>query len=107
MAPSAVAVSTPAREWCADDVPVRAPDVCAAFLDGEAVLYSIDQRRSVLLNESAAEMWAALDGHTTVGEIAGRLADVHGVDRQTVVNDLVNSLSVLQDLRVVSRFFTE
>ena len=96
-------MNAPTGDWGADDIPVRAAAVRAAFLDGEAVLYGIEQGRSVLLNESAAAVWAAIDGQSTVREISADLADLHGVDRPTVIGDVIASLSVFETLRLVSR----
>ena len=95
------------RDWREDDVPVPGEGICTAVFDDEGVLYAVDLQRSLLVTASAIEVWAAIDGRSTAGEIAERLAALHGVGRQTVVTDVLRSLSAFETLHVVSRILSD
>jgi len=70
--------------WGDGDVPVPASGVCSAFLDGEAVLYDLADRRAVLLNTTAAAVWAAVDGLANVGEIVAELCSLFAAEALSV-----------------------
>ena len=95
------------RDWREHDVPVPAEGICTAVFDDEGVLYAVDLQRSLLVTASAIEVWAAIDGRSTAGEIAEQLAAFHGVGRQTVVMDVLRSLSAFETLHVVSRSLSD
>lgn len=85
-----------------DTVPQRAEGVLTAFLDGEAVLYLVDQARPVLLNTTAAAVWAAIDGTATVAEIATLLADLYEIDPSEVYDDVKTAVRRLRELRLTN-----
>ena len=69
-------------------VPVPAAHVSAEPFDGETVLYDTIGFRPVLLNVSAAAVWAAIDGRRTVAEIALRVASQFGAEPAVVLADV-------------------
>jgi len=73
-------------------VPVPSPHVCAAFLDDEAVLYDVRTARPVLLNTTAAAVWATIDGVLTVAQISSVLADRYATDPGTVAPDVEHAI---------------
>lgn len=87
--------------WPDDCVPVPAPTVHHAFFDGEAVLYLADHARPVLLNHTAATVWAAIDGQASVAEIAATLAALFDADQATVRADLERTLDTFVELGVI------
>ena len=86
-----------------ETVPRRAESVLTAFLDGEAVLYLVDEARPVLLNTTAAAVWAAIDGTATVAEIAALLADLYETDPAAVRDDVKSAVQRLRELRLTNQ----
>ncbi len=71
------------------------PTVFTVAIDGEAVLLDETEERLHHLNPPAALVWACLDGHARVGDLATELSEELGVPRPTVLDD---TLVVLRDL---------
>jgi Coenzyme PQQ synthesis protein D (PqqD) len=65
-------------------VPRPADHVSTSYLDDEAVLYDAVQHRPVLLNHTAAVVWAAVDGERTVSEITDEVATHFGINQSEV-----------------------
>ena len=82
--------------------PVPAGHVSVSYLDGEAVLYDADRTRPVLLNSTAAAVWAALDGTRTVDEIAAELAVRFGAEPQQVAADVDAAVARFDELGLLS-----
>lgn len=74
-------------------VPARAEHVSTAAFDGETVLYDAIACRPVLLNVSAAAVWAALDGDRTVAEIVVVVAAAFGAEPEAVRSDVGATIS--------------
>ncbi|MDO8392259.1 MAG: PqqD family protein [Actinomycetota bacterium] len=91
------------REFADDLVPQPAPFVRTAFLDDEAVLYLVHETRAVLLNPTAAVVWAAIDGETSVAEIAALLAETFHAQPATVRDDVELVLRHLMELGALAR----
>jgi len=64
-------------------------------LDGEWVLYDERTRRLHLLNPSAGVIWACLDGDVPLGELIDELAEVFGVDRLQMGEDVAAALTTM------------
>jgi len=86
----------------AQTVPVPALHVSVSYVDGEAVLYDAELTRPVLLNSTAAAVWAALDGRRTVAEIAARLAVRFGAEPQQVAADVAAAIVKFDELGLLS-----
>ena len=87
-----------------DDLVLRAaPGVCTAFLDDEAVLYLVPQAHSALLNPTAAAVWAAIDGETSVAGIVGVLAETFHTRPAAVRADVDRVLRHLLELGALTR----
>jgi hypothetical protein len=69
--------------------PERSVDAYAVFLDGEAVILDERLDRLHLLNHTATLLWQLFDGDASLTELAAELSDELGVDRTTVLADLV------------------
>ena len=76
-------------------VPEQSPSVFTVTIDGEAVLLDEVEERLHHLNAPAALVWACLDGHASVAELATELSDELDVPRATVLDE---TLVVLRDL---------
>ena len=77
-------------------VPVRRADVEWVDLDGETVVH--DPRSGTLhrLNESAASVWAACDGSTTVAAIVGSMHETHEGPGDAIADDVDRVLTNLE-----------
>lgn len=82
--------------------PERAPGVCVAVLDGQAVLYDVGSARPVLLNTTASAVWVELDGHRTVAQVAALLAARFDADPALVAADVVRTITEFAALGLVS-----
>ncbi|MDX1621290.1 MAG: PqqD family protein [Nitriliruptorales bacterium] len=63
-------------------------------IDREGVLFDPETRGLHVLNATALAVWESLDGASTVGQIASRLAATHGADPAVV---RAGVLDVLRD----------
>ena len=67
-------------------------------VDGEFVLISIETTHYYSLNASGSEVWRILlEGPQTADSIAGVLASLHGLDRDTVRGEVSVLLEQLRD----------
>jgi len=83
-------------------VPVPAQHVAVSYLDGEAVLYDSELIRPVLLNSTAAMVWAALDGVRTVEEVATELSVRFGAEPQQVAADVAAAIASFDELGLLA-----
>ena len=58
-----------------DAVPIRNPRLQLADMEGEILLYCLDRKTMLQLNESAAAVWRLCDGQRSVGEIVALLSE--------------------------------
>jgi hypothetical protein len=84
-----------------DFVPAPWEWIASVVLDGEAVLYDEATGRVHQLNGSGTIVWQLLDGGTSVGDIAGAIAEASGVDADAVTFDVVSLVRMLADLGVL------
>lgn len=77
-------------------VPLRRPDVEWIELDGEAVVH--DPRTGSLhrLNASAASVWAASDGSSTVDDIVGAMRETYAGHDNAIAHDVHEALTQLR-----------
>jgi hypothetical protein len=82
-------------------VPRHANATHGVEVDGETVLYDARRGGLFLLNWSAGAVWRAIDGRTTVAELASRPAARFGTDEDTTGRDVDALLSLLGDAGLV------
>ena len=81
----------------------RLPDIEAAPLQEETVLYLPALKKFCLLNRSAAFIWAELETPRTARELAARLQAVFsGADDAVAERDVSDTLRQLMDLGAVA-----
>jgi len=80
------------------EVPTPAGGVQTAYLDGEAVLYDVARRRTMLLNPTASALWLLLDGESTVAEIRDTLVEIFGADPEVVRRDVEAGLTQFAEM---------
>jgi len=83
-------------------VPVPAQHVAVSYLDGEAVLYDAELIRPLLLNSTAAMVWAALDGVRTVEDVAAELSVRFGAEPQQVSADVAAVIARFDELGLIA-----
>jgi len=76
-------------------VPERNPRVSGVEIDDESVLYDARDGRLHILNWSASAVWWALDGRTSIDELAADLAGRFHAERAAMRSDIVTLLGVL------------
>lgn len=82
-------------------VPVPATHVESAEFEGETVLYDTIACRPVLLNVSAAAVWAALDGRRSMAEVVAAVADEFGAAVAAVAPDVTGTVAHFVSLGLV------
>lgn len=76
-------------------VPKRNPSVSGVEIDDESVLYDERDGRLHILNWSASAVWWALDGRTSIDQLAADLAGRFHAERAAMRSDIVTLLGVL------------
>ena len=83
------------------DVPLRRADVESVELDGEMVVHDPRSGTLHLLNESAASVWAACDGSTTVAAIVRAMQETHAGPADEIAHDVDRALTELRSQGLV------
>lgn len=83
-------------------VPVHGEHVSTAEFEGETVLYDAAVCRPVLLNVSAAAVWATIDGRRSVAEIAASVAAAFGADPAAVMPDVTATVARFEALGLLT-----
>ena len=73
-----------------------------AEFEGETVLYDAAVCRPVLLNVSAAAVWATIDGRRSVAEIAASVAAAFGADPAAVMPDVTATVARFEALGLLT-----
>jgi hypothetical protein len=81
--------------------PVRRDGASPVELDDNVALYDDVGRLLVLLNASAAEVWALCDGGSSIDEIAQALADAHPEEADLIGDDVHRTVGKLAELGLV------
>ena len=71
-------------------VPVVRPGVASVELDGEGVVYDEGTSRTHLLNVTAQQIWARLDGSTPLAAVCQELGALYDVDADTIEPEVVD-----------------
>lgn len=83
-------------------MPTRRTDVTAQEIGSDTVLTDGRDRRTHVINSSAAWVWEQLDGATTTDEIALRLAGRYGIDESTARADVERITDSFQHLGLLA-----
>lgn len=86
----------------APPLPRRAPTTFAADFEAETVVLVRDRRQAHRLNRSAAAIWRACDGSSTVDEVAERVAAEFGTTPATVADDVGRTVAALAELGLLT-----
>ena len=71
-------------------------------LDGELLLYHLDQTKTVYLNNSAAVVWHLCDGTNTVADIIALLTAQFPESADAIPDDVHETLRSLRDAGALS-----
>ena len=81
----------------------RNPDIEAAPMQDEAVLFSPATKKFCLLNETAAFLWKLLEQPKTEEELSTELCrEYDGVDAAVAARDVRQTLQQLTELKIVA-----
>ncbi|MEQ1703965.1 MAG: PqqD family protein [Ilumatobacteraceae bacterium] len=86
----------------AEGVPAPAAHVVTATFVGETVLYDSINCRPILLNVSAAAVWALLDGRRTLMEIVAAVAEGFGAAPALVEADVAATVARFHHLGLLA-----
>lgn len=82
----------------------RRPEIEAAPMQGETVLYHPGTRKFCILNPTATYLWSQLDRACTADELtAGVLSAFAGVEQDVAARDVADTLRQFADLEMISR----
>ena len=84
-----------------DIVPQQAPTVREMALGNELSLFDTATGRALALNGTARDVWALVDGATTVVDIVGTLGRAYGVEAVAIDADVREALDQLAVAGVV------
>jgi hypothetical protein len=76
-------------------------DVQSRLVDGEMVVLDREQGLIHQLNRTATFIWEKCDGHRSAAEIAVQLSESFAVDETTALDDVIQILITLQQLKLV------
>jgi hypothetical protein len=94
-------VTTPKRDFPADAVFKRDPDVAYEVLEGEGVLYHTKTNTIHVLNPTATMIWEALNGSTNVGEIIAEFERLTGLASGVIEADVKSALHGFRSLHLL------
>ncbi len=89
-----------ARTIDSGDIPVRRLDARIRNIGGTLVVAGPEQ--ALELSDSARFLWLAMNGSHSVAELADRLVAEHDADRDTAIDDVVELVTLLHEIRVVT-----
>jgi hypothetical protein len=90
-------------EWpTADSRPVSRGGASTVELDDNVAVYDEVGQLLILLNSSAASVWALCDGSTTAGSMVEALAATHPDHAEVIREDVWQTLRKLVELGLVS-----
>ena len=81
----------------------RRSNLKTQLVDGEMVVLDRQQGLVHQLNKTASYIWEQCNGQRTAAEIAGQLCESFEVDRPTALNDVLEVLKRLQDLKLIEQ----
>ena len=80
----------------------RAPNALAERVRGATVVLDPDRGRYVRLNATAGLLWDALEGPTTIEELAGRLTGDYGIEAARATADASAFVAALAERELVA-----
>jgi hypothetical protein len=78
-------------------------DLKTQLVDREMIVLDRQQGLVHQLNKTASYIWEQCDGQRTAAEIASQLCESFEVDSPTALNDVLEVLKTLQDLKLIER----
>lgn len=81
---------------------VKNEDIAWRKIDDDAILIDMDEEEVTHFNEVAAQIWAALDGKTSVTEIIEQIHSLFEVEKDKAKNDVFAFLNKLLQKEMVT-----
>lgn len=67
----------------------KSPHILSAKLEGgESVLFDLERRTSILINETASAVFTATDGRLDVSGVSRTISEMYGEELETVFTDV-------------------
>jgi len=86
-----------------DDVLARVPEAVSRDSEGELVVVLPEKGKFIVLNGTGAQVFLAIDGERTLGQVATDLSDRYDVPLERVESDVLALAEKLIDREVVCR----
>ncbi len=88
-------------------IPIKTPNIVARKTGKECILVPIinniaDMEAVYTLNETAKEVWEAIDGELTIEMIAKELTNIFAIDADTALDDTIELIKDLEHHGIVS-----
>ncbi|HDP69821.1 MAG TPA: PqqD family protein [Actinobacteria bacterium] len=71
------------------------------IIEGEAILVGVEQGEVIHLNDTAAEIWNAIDEKNTVKDIVNHILDEFEVEKEEAEKDVLELLDKLLEKGVI------
>ena len=78
-------------------IPRRTPDFILEPLDGELLIYHLNERKVLYLNQSAFLVWQLVDSERSVGEMLELLTSAYPESKDQISVDLQDTLQSFLD----------
>jgi hypothetical protein len=80
-----------------DKIPLQMPDFIIEPLEGELLLYHLNEQKVLYLNQTAFLIWQLIDGKRSVGEILDLLSAAYPESTGQIAVDLDDTLQSFQE----------
>jgi hypothetical protein len=77
-----------------EKIPAQTPDFIVEPLEGELLLYHLDEQKVLYLNQTAYLIWQLIDGKRSVGDILGLLSAAYPESKEQITVDLDDTLKL-------------
>ncbi len=81
--------------------PLRAENIVFRDIEGEGILYQVEEAKVHVLNGTAYAIWKQCDGKHTIEQIAKALTKTFRVDEQTALKDVKKSVEEFRNLKLL------
>ncbi|RKY67163.1 MAG: hypothetical protein DRQ02_07715 [Candidatus Latescibacterota bacterium] len=81
--------------------PLRSENIVFRDIEGEGILYQVEQAKVHVLNGTAYAIWKQCDGKHTIEQIAKELTKTFQVDEQTALEDVKKSVQEFRNLKLL------
>jgi len=81
--------------------PSRRSTICEHGMDGEAILFDPETRRTYLLNQTAFQLWRRCDGYSTLHDLAEAQTAMYDVDFETALDHVQQTVAYFAETNLL------